>query len=137
MKRIFTYPNYGTPDTHPDYTAHSGQTVEILRQLTDEECDPECQPMYFIRADDGWEGHAHVSELGHLICARTACDTKLKDFVRIWNNPGEVIPFRDYCVPDGRKILVFALAKGVEHPLEHQLHTKDGIKYWKLYAKKQ
>lgn len=87
--------------------------------------------MYFIRADDGWEGHAHVSELGFLICARTRCVTEPKEFVRIWNNPGAVIPFRDYCVPCGRKILE------ATPELEHQLHTRDGIKYWEPYAKKQ
>lgn len=59
----FTYPNYGTPDTHPEYTAHSGRKVVVLRQLTDKECDPECQPMWKIRAADGWIGHAHSSEL--------------------------------------------------------------------------
>lgn len=47
----------------PDYSAHRGQEVEILRQLTDEECDPECQPMYLIQAADGWQGHASIDEL--------------------------------------------------------------------------
>ena len=59
----FDYPNFGTPDGHPDYTAHNGQNVEVVRQLNDDECDPECQPMYLIRASDGWEGHADRSEL--------------------------------------------------------------------------
>ena len=59
----FTYPNYGTPDTHPDYTAHSGQRVKIIRQLTNAECDPECQPTYRVKAKDGWIGTAHASEL--------------------------------------------------------------------------
>ena len=59
----FTYPNYGTPNSHPDYTAHSGQKVRVLRQLTDKECNPECQPMWRIRASDGWIGSANSSEL--------------------------------------------------------------------------
>ena len=59
----FTYPNYGTPDGHPDYTAHSNQIVVIERQLTNKECDPECQPMWKIRAKDGWTGSAHSCEL--------------------------------------------------------------------------
>lgn len=61
--RHFQYPGYGTPDGHPEHTAHSGQTVLVVRQLTDEECDPECQPMYVVQADDGWEGHVNGSEL--------------------------------------------------------------------------
>ena len=59
----FNYPDYGTPDSHPDYTAHSGQAVVVVRQLTNAECDLECQPMYLIKAQDGWEGHANNSEL--------------------------------------------------------------------------
>jgi hypothetical protein len=57
----FAYPEAFT--TLPDYTAHAGQQVTVLRQLTDEECDPECQPMYLVQADDGWTGHANNSEL--------------------------------------------------------------------------
>jgi|SaaInlV_165m_DNA_1040744.scaffolds.fasta_scaffold40901_2 hypothetical protein len=60
--RTFVYPNFGTPDGNPDYTAHSGQTVLVVRQLTKEECDSEC-PMYVIRAADGWEGNADSDEL--------------------------------------------------------------------------
>jgi hypothetical protein len=59
----FTYPNYGTPDGYPEYTAHSGQLVAVIRQLTLEECDAKCQPMYLVRAADGWEGHVNGSEL--------------------------------------------------------------------------
>jgi len=59
----FTYPYYGTPETHPDYRAHSNQLVTIIRQLTNKECDPECQPMWRIRASDGWMGSASSSEL--------------------------------------------------------------------------
>ncbi len=63
-KYLFTYPDYGTPDLHPDYTAHSGQMVEVVRPLRDEECDPACQPMFEITSEDGWVGHVHASELG-------------------------------------------------------------------------
>jgi len=62
-RKLFTYPDYGTPDGHPEHTAHSGQVVTVVRQLTNKECDPECQPMYRIKADDGWEGDANGSEL--------------------------------------------------------------------------
>lgn len=60
-KRRFDYPAAFT--SLPAYTDHSGQIVTIVRQLTDEECNPECQPMYEIKADDGWVGHAFGDEL--------------------------------------------------------------------------
>ena len=63
----FVYPDYGTPDTYPDYTAHSGQNVIVQRCLTNKECDPECQPMFEIKADDGWVGTAHEIELKNQI----------------------------------------------------------------------
>ncbi len=56
----FTYPDYGTPNNYPAYTAHSGQRVVVLRQLTDPGGE---QPLYVIRAEDGWEGHANADEL--------------------------------------------------------------------------
>jgi len=58
---VFCYPEEFV--TLTDYTAHAGQTVTVLRQLTDDKCDPECQPIWLIRADDGWEGHANNDEL--------------------------------------------------------------------------
>lgn len=64
MTRTFRYPYYGTPDTCPDYTAHRGQRVRVVRPLTNVECDPACQPMFLIEAADGWQGHAHAEELG-------------------------------------------------------------------------
>lgn len=60
---LFNYPNFGTPDSFPDYTAHRGADVTVTRQLSDAECDPECQPMFEVRADDRWTGHADASEL--------------------------------------------------------------------------
>ena len=59
----FTYHDYGMPGSHYDYAAHSGQKVRVLRQLTNKECDPECQPMWRIVAADGWIGCANSSEL--------------------------------------------------------------------------
>lgn len=52
--------------TLPDYTAHAGKPVTVLRQLTDDECDSECQPMYVVQASDGWTGHADDSELADI-----------------------------------------------------------------------
>lgn len=57
----FNYPAEFT--TLPDYAAHRGQLVKLIRQLDDTECDPECQPMYLIQANDGWQGHASIDEL--------------------------------------------------------------------------
>ena len=60
-KAIFKYPPEFT--TLPDYTAHLGQLVTIFRHMTDEEYDNEGDPMFIIRAADGWEGCAWESEL--------------------------------------------------------------------------
>ena len=52
--------------TLPEYTAHAGQQVQIIRKLTEKEADgpdQDCEQMYLIRATDGWEGHAWESEL--------------------------------------------------------------------------
>jgi len=67
-RKLFTYPNYGTPDGYPEHTAHSGQVVTVFEQLTNEGCDPECEPMYRIKADDGWEGTVNESELTEPMC---------------------------------------------------------------------
>jgi hypothetical protein len=61
---IFKYPTEFV--TLPEYTAHAGQVVEIVRALTSAEADgPEQgeEQMYQIRAEDGWVGHAFDSEL--------------------------------------------------------------------------
>lgn len=59
-KLQFNYPYYGTPDTCPEYTAHSGQVVKVLRQLAFEETETE---MYEVEAEDGWKGHVNRDEL--------------------------------------------------------------------------
>lgn len=59
--KTFNYP--AEFKTLPEYSAHRGQQVSILRRLTDEECDPECGPMFEVRAADGWTGHAFEDEL--------------------------------------------------------------------------
>ncbi len=60
---IFYYSKEFT--TLPDYTAHAGQTVKVLRPLTADEydADPTMERMFKIRASDGWEGDAFESEL--------------------------------------------------------------------------
>lgn len=57
----FDYPHEFT--TLPDYSAHRGQEVTVLRPLTRSEFDFEGESMFLIRADDGWEGHAWRGEL--------------------------------------------------------------------------
>lgn len=64
--RTFFYPQEFT--TLPDYTAHRGVRVEVLRALRDgDEYDgPRAglERMYEVRAlGDGWIGHAWESEL--------------------------------------------------------------------------
>ena len=55
--------------TLPDYTAHAGHSVEIIRELgpdeSDHHADPEnCERMFKVRSlQDGWEGDAFESEL--------------------------------------------------------------------------
>jgi len=59
----FTYPNYGTPDGYPEYTKHSGEIVEIVRELATTEYDFQGEKMFQIKAKDGWVGSAWRSEL--------------------------------------------------------------------------
>lgn len=62
---LFDYPKEFV--TLPEYSAHRRQVVTILRPLRDgDEYDgPKAglEPMFLIRAADGWEGHAWESEL--------------------------------------------------------------------------
>lgn len=59
---IFDYPEAFT--TLPEYTAHAGQLVTVVRPLIDgAEYDNQGDPMFRIRASDGWEGDAWKSEL--------------------------------------------------------------------------
>jgi len=63
----FNYPSLFV--TLPEYTAHAGQAVTVVRKLDaaqgdnvePDNADMEC--MYRIRAADGWEGDAFESEL--------------------------------------------------------------------------
>ena len=58
----FDYPEVFT--TLPDYTAHAGQSVKVLRRMrSPEEYDYEGDAMYEVEAADGWRGHAWRSEL--------------------------------------------------------------------------
>ena len=59
----FAYPEAFV--TLPEYSAHRGQPVTVVRLCDPEadQVDPECMPVYVIRADDGWTGHADASEL--------------------------------------------------------------------------
>lgn len=63
----FAYPTAFV--TLPEYTAHAGQTVTVIRKLDAalgdavEPDSPDMEVLYRIRADDGWEGDAFESEL--------------------------------------------------------------------------
>jgi len=63
QRAIFNYPKEFT--TLPEYTAHTGQVVTVIRPLTNEEADQggDLELMYLVRADDGQELHAFESEL--------------------------------------------------------------------------
>lgn len=43
--------------------ARSRSSVTVLRQLSSQECDDECQPMYRVRFADGFETDAFADEL--------------------------------------------------------------------------
>ena len=58
----FHYPYYGTPDGYPEYTAHSGKIVTVLRKLGRDEAGD--NRMYeVLHPADGWRGHIHGDEL--------------------------------------------------------------------------
>ena len=61
--RTFNYPAAFV--TLPEYTAHAGQHVTVVRELRDgDEYDREDgDRMYEVRAADGWVGHAWEAEL--------------------------------------------------------------------------
>ena len=64
----FDYPEQFT--TMPEYSAHRGQVVTVLRRANLQEADgPEqgCDQMYWIRALDGWLGMAFSTELVPLV----------------------------------------------------------------------
>jgi hypothetical protein len=76
----FAYSYYGTPDCHPDHTAHSGQVVQIVRPLNRNECDDDSWPTYKVRARDGWIGTACHDEL------KTAKPTSQDIEAAFWND---------------------------------------------------
>lgn len=47
----------------PGYPERTGQTVSVIRQLTEKECDPEGGPMFKIKFPDGVETDAFECEL--------------------------------------------------------------------------
>ena len=61
MAYLFDYPTVFT--SLPDYTAHAGQLVDVVRPLRRDEYDFEGEAMFLVRAADGWEGQAWRSEL--------------------------------------------------------------------------
>lgn len=62
---IFYYPGYGPDEAHRDLVAHSGQSVEVVREVDEKEYDPNYggERMFHIKAKDGWTSTAFESEL--------------------------------------------------------------------------
>lgn len=61
---VFDFPAH--LPTPPDYQRHRGQAVLVLRECDATEADGPAlgfEQMYVIRAADGWEGEAYVTEL--------------------------------------------------------------------------
>lgn len=73
----FDYPNEFT--SLPEYSAHRGCAVTVLRSCTESEADilwddfgdgkgsVVCDRMFMVRADDGWEAEAWESELEDIV----------------------------------------------------------------------
>jgi hypothetical protein len=57
----FAYPEQFT--SLPDYSAHRGQNVKVIRAATADEYDYEGDRMYHVCAADGWAGMVWASEL--------------------------------------------------------------------------
>jgi hypothetical protein len=60
---VLAYPDFGTPDGNPDYTAHRFQVVKVLRPTNSDERDEELGPGFVVQAKDGWQGQVEPSEL--------------------------------------------------------------------------
>lgn len=63
MTHLFTYPDYGTPVGYPNHVAHSGQNCTIVRELGDDERDPEVGRMFIVRFADGDQLTVNENEL--------------------------------------------------------------------------
>lgn len=69
QRYVFVYPDFGTPDGYPDYTAHRFHEVEVVREIDPEEYDSDPngdgqgEKMYHVIAKDGWTGSVWQSEL--------------------------------------------------------------------------
>ena len=65
---VFNYPSEFR--SLPEYTAHAGWQVVVLRELTEDEydnADPDRERMFKIQAEDGWVGDAFESELEEIV----------------------------------------------------------------------
>lgn len=61
---LFHYPREFV--TLPDYTAHAGKPVRVVRELTADEAEPggpDMEQMFRVQAQDGWIGDAWAGEL--------------------------------------------------------------------------
>lgn len=60
-RRVFIYPDFGEPDSYPEYTKHRFHVVTVIREADDYDFEGERQ--FKVQADDGWKGSAWASEL--------------------------------------------------------------------------
>lgn len=54
-------------------------------------------------------------------CCRGACQSPLSDRYRIWNNHGQDPPYREYCIPCGRKIIEYNKSMEEEYRLKFEI----------------
>ena len=64
---FFQYPFEGRHGGQPGHVTHNRMRVTIVGPIDPQYGDAtESEPMFLIRASDGWEGEAYLSELLHL-----------------------------------------------------------------------
>lgn len=78
----FVYPDYGTPVGYPDHVAHSGQTCTIVRELGDDERDPEVGQMFVARFADGAELIVNADEV------TDQADERVTNVLAAWDRLG-------------------------------------------------
>jgi hypothetical protein len=61
-RRVFIYPDWGTPTGYPEYLAHRFHVVEVTEKLPWDH-DEQGEDMFKVKAADGWTGDAWASEL--------------------------------------------------------------------------
>lgn len=93
---LFTYPDYGSPPGFPDHVARSGQQCTIVRELGDDERDPEVGRMFMARFSDGAELQVLAMELDVVPacpqCGSTTCGVVGEDHDDVTLPPAPFTP---------------------------------------------